>query len=437
MPDPRLGSNGSAGWNFADVWEAVAEEIPDAPALVHGDRSVTWAEFDRRADGVATALVEAGASRQDKVALLLHNRPEYMETVFAAAKASLVPVNTNYRYGADELVHLWDNADAVAVVFEGRFTELVSGIRHRLPRLRSWIWVDDSTAAYPEWASAYEAMATSASCRMRAPWPRSGDDLLFLYTGGTTGAPKGVMWRQDDLYVILNGLGPERHPETPDISAVRNTVRPGGIVILPAAPLMHGAALFSCLPMLSAGGTVVTLSGRSFDAAELLDTVERRRVTAVSWVGDVFTRPVLRALDEQPGRWDLSSLRCIISSGVMWSEESKQGLMRHLPRVTLIDAYGSSEAPGVGQSITRRGTSAGTARFVLGDRTRVVDDEGRDVAPGSGVVGRIALRGRQPLGYYKDEAKTAATFTTMGGHRYVITGDHATVETDGRITLLG
>jgi 3-oxocholest-4-en-26-oate---CoA ligase len=428
---------GTSGWNLADVWEAVAGEIPDATALLHGDRRVTWAEFDRRADGLAAALVDAGALRQDKVALLLHNRPEYIETVFATAKASLVPVNTNYRYGAEELIYLWDNADAVGVVFEARFTTVVSGIRRRLPRVRSWLWVDDGSGACPDWATPYETCAGATGVRSPAPWPRSGDDLVFLYTGGTTGAPKGVMWRQDDLYVILNGLAPEPHPETPDLALVRRLVRPGRVVVLPAAPLMHGAALFSCLPMLSAGGTVVTLTGRSFDAAELLDTVDRCGVTAVAWVGDVFTRPVLRALDEQPGGWDLSSLRCIISSGVMWSEECKQGLMRHLPEVVLIDAYGSSEAPGVGLSITRGGRATRTARFRLGDRTRVIDEHGHDVGAGSGSIGRVALGGRQPLGYYKDPEKTAATFTTIDGQRYVITGDHATVETDGSITLLG
>jgi acyl-CoA synthetase (AMP-forming)/AMP-acid ligase II len=425
------------GWNFADVWEAVAGAIPERTALVHGSRRVSWAELDRRADGVAGALLASGAARQDRVAIMLHNGPEYLETVLAAAKVSLVPVNTNYRYGADELLQLWDNADAVAVVLHARYAELAGSLRHRLPRVRSWLWVDDGTAACPAWATPFEAAAGAGGGRTRAPWGRDGDDLILLYTGGTTGAPKGVMWRQDDLFVMLNPLSPVRHPELPDLDTVRAQAGSQPAIALPAAPLMHGTAFFTTLPILVGGGTVVTLTARSFDVTELLDTVEREQVTSVTVVGEVFARPILVALEREPDRWDLSSLRLIISSGVMWSEATKQGLLRHLPGVALVDAYGSSEALGVGHSVSTAETVARSARFELTDGARVIDDRGREITPGSATIGRVAIRGRQPLGYHKDEAKTAATFPVIDGVRHVITGDYARVNGDGSITLLG
>src|SRR3954469_25608015 len=183
----------TAGWNWADVWETVADTLPDAPALVHAGMRRTWAEFDRRADGIALALLEAGVERQDKVAQYLYNGNEYLESVFGTIKAGLVPVNTNYRYVDDELVYLWDNADAVAVVFHGTFTERIEGLIDRVPRVRTWLWVDDGAGPCPSWAMPYEDAAGSATSRVAPPWERSGDDLNLLYTGGTTGMPKGVM----------------------------------------------------------------------------------------------------------------------------------------------------------------------------------------------------------------------------------------------------
>src|SRR5436190_4137041 len=186
-----------AGWNFADVWEVVTEELPDAPSQVQGDRRVTWAEINRRADGVAATLVAEGLERQAKVAHYLYNCPEYLESMFGMFKASLVPVNTNYRYAEDELVYLWDNADAEAVIFHGTFAETIERITARVPRIRLWLWVDDGSSPCPQWATPYEAATESSGPAGRRR--RDGDDIYMLYTGGTTGMPKGVMWRQDDL----------------------------------------------------------------------------------------------------------------------------------------------------------------------------------------------------------------------------------------------
>ena len=261
----------------------------------------------------------------------------------------------------------------------------------------------------------------------------------MLYTGGTTGMPKGVMWRQDDLFARLNSAGFRRYPEDGGIEDVRaELARSGaGMTLLPACPLMHGTGGFTSLECLSEGGRVVTLASRQFDPVELLDTVEQEGVNGLIIVGDAFAKPILAALDAEPDRWELSSLVGMVSSGVMWSEETKQGLLRHHPAMLLVDAFSSSEAIGMGNSVSSGTSAARTARFSLGPDVRVVDDQGRDVAPGSGRSGVLALGGRIPLGYYKDEAKTAATFRMIDGTRYSVPGDYAEVGEDGSIRLLG
>ena len=426
------------GWNFADVWEAVADTIPEAPAQAQGSRRFTWAELDRRADGIAKALLDGGAQRQDKVAQYLYNCPEYLESLFGIVKASLVPVNTNYRYGDDELVYLWDNADAVAVVFHGTFADRIEGLRVRVPRVTTWLWVDDGSGPCPEWAIAYEDAAASASGRTVPPWERSGDDLYMLYTGGTTGMPKGVMWRQEDLFLTLNSasLG-VRYPDDGTADDIRQLLDKPGPVALPAPPLMHGTGAFTSFNALFSGGSVITLESRSFDAAEMLEAIERERVNVLPIVGDAFAKPMLRALDANPGKWDISSLMVIISSGVMWSEETKQGLLKHHAGMLLVDAFSSSEALGMGQSVSSAGGTSQTAKFALGENARVIDENGRDVTPGSGVIGRVAVKGRVPVGYYKDPEKSAATFIELDDGRYSIPGDYATVEADGTLRLLG
>ena len=433
----------SAGWNFADIWEAHAARFPDATAQIHGSNRTTWAEFDARANGVAAALLAAGVERQDKIAHYLYNCPQYLESMFAMFKAGLVPVNTNYRYTDNELVYLWTNADAVGVVFHGAFVEHIDRIRGQLPHIRIWLWVDDGSGPCPEWASDYEEAASSTAGRQMAPWGRSGDDLYLLYTGGTTGMPKGVMWRQDDIVMLLDAPSKRSLPAQASAKALEDRVAKPGIVAIPAAPLMHGTGAFAALNTLMLAGSIVTLEGRRFDAAALLDCIDANRVTSMSIVGDAFAKPILRALDAEPDRWDFSSMRVILSSGVIWSSETKQGLLRHNPRLMMIDSLGSSEAIGMAASMTdsssaaSAGQAARTAAFRLNANTRVIDDEGRDVVPGSGERGLVALKGRTPIGYYKDEEKSAKTFVTIGGDRYSIPGDFAEVEADGTLKLLG
>jgi acyl-CoA synthetase (AMP-forming)/AMP-acid ligase II len=432
------------GWNFADLWEAIAHGVPGALCQQQGPRQISWAEFNNRANGVASTLLSTpGAAEQDKVAQYLYNCPEYLESVFAAFKAGMAIVNTNYRYAADELVYLWDNGDVTTVVFHGSFIEQIEAIRDRVPGITTWLWVDDGSGPCPAWATPYEdAAATGTNNNVSGPWGRSGDHLLLLYTGGTTGMPKGVMWRQDDVFGVLDANNRKRMPPEQDLDAAAGRITKAGPRNMPSAPLMHGTGLFNAISNLMVGGSITTMEGRSFSAEEFLDTVQRLEINSTSIVGDAFAKPILAALDAEPDRWDTSALRVIVSSGVIWSKQTKDGLLRHNSRLILVDALGSSEAIGMATNTTTADSGGETAKFELGASTRVITDAtdsepSRDVVPGSGELGRVALRGRTPIGYYKDEAKSAQTFVTIEGERYSIPGDYATVELDGSIALKG
>lgn len=287
------------GWQYADVWDVVAEVRASAPAFVHGERRVSWGSFQARAAGVARSLVDGGALKGDRVAQYLYNCPEYLETTYATYQAGLTPVNTNYRYRADELTYLWENADAVAVVFHGSFASTIAPLRERVPTVRRWIWVDDGSEPCPVWAEPYESLAGGASGPYVAPWGRSADDIVMIYTGGTTGTPKGVMWRHDDMYQAFNTAG---DPPKRDLEVVRArlTATERGPVGLPASPLMHATGYMFATSMLTQGGTVVTLENRSFDAALILDAIEREGVESVAMVGDAFARPVLERSTHRP-----------------------------------------------------------------------------------------------------------------------------------------
>jgi 3-oxocholest-4-en-26-oate---CoA ligase len=430
-----------SSWNFADLWEVCAGVRGEAPAAVHGDRTISWAEFDRRADGLAAALLDAGLAHQDKVAQYLYNGPEYMQGVYACFKAGMVPVNTNYRYADDELVYLWDNADAAAVMFHAGFVPTIERIRTRLPKVKLWLWVDDGTHPRPDWALDLDDAAQGAGDGpVRGPWGRSGADRWFLYTGGTTGAPKGVMWEQDTLVRLMSATFPVPLDDGATLESHRDHLAAtagAAPVLLPAAPLMHGTGHMMSLGQLTLGGTVVTLPGRSLDPEAIWQACADQGVTVLVIVGDAFARPLLEALEVHPGRWDLSRVALMVSSGVMWSQPVKERMLDHLPQVLIFDSLGSSEAVGMAASLSSKGTVTGTARFALGAGAVVITDDGRTVAPGSGEIGRVGVSGLLPVGYYKDEVKTASTFQVIDGVRYSLPGDWATVEADGTVTLLG
>ncbi|MDB5479824.1 MAG: acyl-CoA synthetase [Caulobacteraceae bacterium] len=429
-----------AGWTYADLWEAVAEAIPARPAQVHGARTLSWRDFDRRADALARHLLDAGLQHQSKVAAYLYNGPEYLETYYAAFKAGLAPVNTNYRYVADELVYLFDNADAEAVVFHASFAPTVDRIRGQLPKVRSWIAVAEAGHPVPPFAADYDALVAQDTRRTQARWGRSGDDVLILYTGGTTGMPKGVMWRQDDLFNVLGGGG-NLLMDIPPLSTIAEAGErarasdPGAMIA--AAPLMHGTAQFTGMMTLTTGGTVACLPSKHFDAHEFWSEAERLKATGAAIVGMAFAAPLLEALDRNPGRWDLSALGRLGSSGTVWSMENKQGLLKHLPDCVIFDSFGSSEAVGMGASSSSAGAMAETAKFMVGASSAVFTEDGRRVEPGSGERGLVAVSGFLPVGYYKDPEKTARTFREFEGRRWSVPGDFATVEADGSLRLLG
>jgi acyl-CoA synthetase (AMP-forming)/AMP-acid ligase II len=400
---------------------------------------VSFAGLDSRATAVAAFLTGRGIQRQGKVAQYLRNGPEYLESVVACFKGSFVPLNTNFRYGPSELAYLWNNADTAVVIFHSSYASTVASMREQVPGVALWLMVEDGSGPCPPWATPYEEVASGKlRAHEKTPYPRSGDDLVLLYTGGTTGMPKGVMWRQDDLFMRLNTERGDIYPDLPDMQFIRDNISMTGRPHLPAGPLMHGAGLLTCFLVLSRGGAISLLRDNSFDAVDLLDTVARDRVATLMWVGDAFARPVLAALDANPGRWDLTSLRTIMSSGVIFSTDVKLALLEHLPRVTIADVFGSSETMSLGRSVTSAKEKArDTGSFEAKSNTRVLDEDGKDIERGSGKPGLLAIGGRQPIGYYKDEAKTAATFRTLDGIRYVVPGDWATIDASGNVKLLG
>ena len=425
-------------WNFGDILDALDASFPgDAPALIHADRVTTWRDFGRRSNNLARAFAARGAQPGDKVAFYLRNRPEYCEALAACFKARLVHVNVNYRYLDEELWYILDNSDAKIVVYDADFAGHVEKLRPRLPRVAAWVKVGEGAGA----GESFEALAETGDGRPLGI-ERDGQDLLFLYTGGTTGMPKGVMWAANDLWHAL-GAGANapanggQAPATLEQHVANMTKLGPATKQIPCCPLMHGTGLFTAIGTLVSGGCVITLAGQKFDSAELFDVVQKHKANSLVIVGDAFAKPMLNALEENPGRWDISSVKLVVSSGVMWSTEVKKGMLRHNPGMILTDSFGSSEAVGFGVSIMTAAGEVRTAKFTVGDRCKVFSEDHREIAPGSGEKGFIARSGPIPVGYYKDPEKTAKTFPTINGVRYSIPGDWCIVEADGTLTLLG
>ncbi len=431
--------------HFADIWEAVADAVPGRDAVVQGSRRVSWKDYENRAARLAGAFGEAGLGKDSKVGLFLYNGPEYLEAQFAAFKMRACPVNVNYRYLEDELLYLLDNAECEAIVFHTSLGERIEHIRERLPKLRLLIEVDDGGRSV-EGALAYEDVI--AKHDPAPPIERSSSDVYMLYTGGTTGMPKGVMYEIGPFCGFFFGITPgtygiENLSAPEDIAAALPRAAEAGKlpVAMPCCPLMHGTGMWlGAIAPHIVGGTVVLLESRKLDAHEILATIVREKVACAVIVGDAFARPMLVAASEKAASgtpYDLSDWSLIISSGAMFSSELKDALLEHAPELLVLDTLGSSEG-GMGRAVTTKDTKAGTAKFKLNPGTRVIDENDRDVEPGSGDIGLVALTGPMvPLGYYKDAEKSARTFREIDGSRYSIPGDMATVEADGAITLLG
>ncbi len=429
-------------WNFASCWEALADAQPEKLALAQGERHRSWQEWDDRSARLAAAFTDLGLAPGGKVASYLYNSIEYMEGVFATWKCRSAPVNVNYRYMEGELRYLLENSDTDILLFHGVLGDQVAKVWREIPTLKAIVQVDDGHPLV-EGAHRYEDLVANHGPAARIE--KSGDDLYILYTGGTTGMPKGVMWRNEDLFNTLVpsvwGLLGQSGNSPDDAPSVAAAIAEAGRtpVHLPASPLMHGTGFMSSLQALTSGGAIVTLEGRTFDAHELWKAVEREHVTQMAIVGDAFGKPMARALEEAEldnAPYDLGSLGLMISSGVMWTAEVKEALMAR-GSFFCLDSLGSSEGVGFASQISAPGATATTAKFQIGEFAKVLTEDGRAVEAGSGERGLLALGGPIPLGYYKDPDKTAATFREFDGQRYSIPGDWATVAADGTIELLG
>ena len=430
--------------HLATLFESIADAIPSRPALTHGDTTRTWAEVDDRAARIAGALAAAGLGPTAKVGLYLYNGPEYLEAQLGILKGRGVPVNINYRYRDQELVYLLENSDAEALVFHSSLADRVERVAAQLGALKLLVQVPDDDHPIVAGAVDYETLVAGS-----APMPRitrSPEDIFLLYTGGTTGMPKGVMfllgsWTTSFAAGALTQLGLDPLTPLDDVAAlVAGLDDADRIVTAPCAPLMHGTGLtLGALVPQTVGAQVVTMTSRSFDAHELLTAIERHRITNLAIVGDVFSKPIVKAFDERAatGRpYDVDSLLRIYSSGAMWSAEVKQQLLDRLPNVSLFDIMNSSEGA-MATQVTSHDTAPTTAVFLLNPTTKVFADDGREIEPGSDEVGMIAASGNVPIGYYKDPEKTAVTFREIGGVMHSFPGDMAKVAADGSLILLG
>ncbi len=429
--------------HFATLWESIADAIPDQTALVCGDRRVSWRDWEQRSARVAAVFGAAGLGPDSKVGLYLYNGCEYPEVQFGAFKGRHVPININYRYLDDELQYLLDNSDAEALVFHTSLSDRVARVRDRCPKVKCWIQVDDGGEAL-DGVDAYEDVVAGTDPAPRIA--RSEDDVYMLYTGGTTGMPKGVMYNmggmtQSFVSTVFPVVGLPVPDDLAEVAGLVAEAQKAGntVVSVPTCPMMHGTGGWVGMMMPHcAGATVVSLEGRHLDGHEIWQTVQREKATQLVIVGDAFAKPMLRALEEGRDRgtpYDTSSVRFVVSSGVMWTSEVKQQLL-DWGEFILIDAMGSTEGS-MGTQITTRGNVGETARFTMSPTTKVFTEDGRLVTPGSGETGMVAAGGNVPFGYYKDAAKSEATFRTIDGVRYSFPGDWARVEDDGSLTLLG
>jgi len=431
----------STGRHFATIWEAIADRLPDAPALRHGERRITWREFEARSARVANAMRASGIGPGDGVAAYLYNCPEYFELFFGALKIRAVPSNVNYRYGSDELWALLENSEAKALFFDAALRDQVMSVAERADAPPLLVEIGGEGASPVPKARAYEELLAEAEPEPRID--RDDDDMFLSYTGGTTGLPKGVLFNIGqslgnsfwfrDLFV-----GGEPTTLDPVDFAVHSAESGSSLSAIPASPLMHSTGfILASLPTLTAGGLVTTLKSRSFDPHELLATIERTSTNVVGIVGDALALPIVRALDEgksDGSRYDMSSVRAMCSAGVAWSAHVKERLFDHIPQLTLVDSCGSTEGVAYGIGQVRRGDSVATANFNAAPGLKVLSPEGEELPPGE--VGMLAGP-TTASGYYRDPEKTAATFFDIDGQRYAMPGDYGRIERDGSVTLLG
>jgi acyl-CoA synthetase (AMP-forming)/AMP-acid ligase II len=425
-------------FNLADLFELAVDAFPEREYLVAGTERRTFAEMDARANRLAHFLAAQGIGPGDHVGIYSLNSVEWVETAWAVFKLRAVWININYRYVKDELRYLFDNADLVALVHQAEFGPQVTDLLPEMPDLRLLVTIDDGSGEPPPAGAVPYEEAVASGSPERDFAPRSNDDHYILYTGGTTGMPKGVVWRHEDVFYALGG-GVDPHTNT-------RVVRPeemvekgqgGQVTLLPIAPLMHGATQWSVMGQSFLGNRTVLVP--KFDPHVVWGLVESEKANSIMITGDAMGKPLVEALDDPGHSYDLSSLYAVTSSAALFSAPVKDEFFRHLPNILIIDAIGSSESGNNGMITVGKDNTAmksGPTVTALGN-TVVFDEDLKPVVPGSGVIGKIARYGDIPVGYYNDPVKTAETFIHVDGVRYAMPGDFATVEADGSITLLG
>ena len=426
--------------NIADLAEHAIDAVPDRVALICGDEQITYAGLEEKANRLAPYLISRGVKKDDKVGLYCRNRIEIVIAMLGIVKAGAILVNVNYRYVEAELRYLFDNSDMVAVVHERQYSERVANVLPDVPNVKTVLVIDDGSAVpaqtYENYGGVdfYEAVAEGSPERDFGT--RSADDIYLLYTGGTTGFPKGVMWRHEDIYRVLLGGTDFATGEfvADEYDHAKQAAAGPPMIRYPIPPMIHGATQSATWMALFTGGTV--LLSPEFDADAVWRAIEEHKVNLLFFTGDAMARPLLDALEGSER--DLSSLFLLSSTAALFSPSLKERFLELLPNRVITDSIGSSETGFGGTSVVAKGQSGGGGpRVTIDKRTAVLDDDGNEVVPGSGVRGILAKRGNIPVGYFKDEKKTAETFRTINGVRYAIPGDYAQVESDGTVTLLG
>jgi 3-oxocholest-4-en-26-oate---CoA ligase len=429
--------------SWATLWEAVADALPEDLAIVRGSRRVQWAELDDRAARLASALEDLGLGRESKIAIVAYNTPEHLEAVFAAYKLRACPINLNFRYRAEELAEVLEDSESEVVFYHGSLADQVAAAASNSARLRAVVQIDDGS---PLLDGALRFDELIADHRPMRRITRSGDDIQLLYTGGTTGRPRGVMYRHRDAVEMnafaaysLAGLAIPEDAGAAARCAVAFREMGNTPTVLPASPLVHGTALNLSAAAWLLGGSVVFLEQRSLDAHELWQAVEREQVTQIGIVGDAFAAPMVAALveAEASGRpYDISSVERILSSGAPWSLEFKKGLSER-GSMTLVETIGSSEGGPTAVAVMPPGVAVEEARFVLGDKARLLTEDGKELPPGSNEAGLLAMIPPIPFAYFKDPERSSQVFREVNGQRYSICGDYATVDAEGAVTFLG
>ena len=424
-------------YNLADLYEAIADAVPDNMALASGDVHLTYADLDKRANRLAHYLQSQGIGVGDHVGLHLFNGHEFVEAILALFKIRAVGINVNYRFVGPEVRYMIDNADLKGIITQRRFIPIINEAMQGLEPLRALIISEDGADAIADQEAVEYETALAQGSEERDFEPRSGDDQYIIYTGGTTGMPKGVMWRQEDLFFAgLQGGSPGGDPvESPEQLIEQAEEGWYTVTMLPCAPFIHGAAQFTQWICHLTGGKLVLQHGPSFDAKRILSLVAEEDVSTLSLVGDAMAIPLVEEL--KAGDYDMSNLAVVASAGAILSPSVQAEIEELLPDVMVINSFGTSESGDLGRAAGDEDSYERRPSFYMGEDVTVLDENGSQIEPGSGKIGLVARSGRLPLGYYKDPEKTAERFKEFGGKRWVVPGDFATIEEDGRITFLG